>query len=150
MAHSDVTLNVKSWCSCESECLHMSVDDRLIHGVSLSPGSLELGDQLLILRTSEIYEGETKESTDVDNLSPMMINELNLLVCPIVSIAIIDQDVKAVPLRPHVDEESDGVAHVDRSSNPVSCQTIAWPQLHEALWRCQSEHHGISGVCSGV
>ena len=53
MAHPDVTLNVQSWSASEAECLHVRVDDCLVHGVSLSPGALELGDQLLILRTTE-------------------------------------------------------------------------------------------------
>ena len=55
MTHSDITLYVESRCSSESECLHVSIDNSLIHGVSLGPGSLEFGNQLLILWTPEIF-----------------------------------------------------------------------------------------------
>ena len=79
----------------------------------------------------------------------MMINELNLLVRTIVSKAVIDKDVEAIPLRPHVDGQCDGVTHVDRPGNSISGQSISGPDLHEALGGRESEDHGISGVSSG-
>ena len=74
---------------------------------------------------------------------------MDLLVGSIVSVAVVDEDVEAVPLRPHVDEEGDGVAHVDRASNPVASQPVARPDLHEALRRGESEDHGVGSVSSG-
>ena len=74
---------------------------------------------------------------------------MDLLVGSIVSVAVVDEDVEAVPLRPHVDEEGDGVAHVDRPGDPVARQTVARPDLHEALGRGESEDHGVSRVSSG-
>ena len=53
MTHSDVTLNVQSGSSCESERLHVSVDHGLVHRLPVGPGALELGDQLLIRRTAK-------------------------------------------------------------------------------------------------
>ena len=55
MTHPNVALNVQSRCSCESESLHVGIDDSLIHGVPLSPGPLELGNQLLILWATETF-----------------------------------------------------------------------------------------------
>ena len=53
MAHPDVALNVEGWGPSEPESLHVGVDHSLVHGVPLSQGALELGDQLVILGTSE-------------------------------------------------------------------------------------------------
>ena len=78
-----------------------------------------------------------------------MVDQLDLLVGSVVSVAVVDEDVEPVPLRPHVDEEGDGVAHVDRACNPVARQTVARPDLHEALGRGESEDHGVSCVSSG-
>ena len=55
----------------------------------------------------------------------MMINELYLLVCTIVSIAVIDKNIKPVPLGAHVYQQSDGVTHVHWSSDSVSGETIS-------------------------
>ena len=57
---------------------------------------------------------------------PMMINELYLLVGTVVSIAVVDKNVKPVPLGAHVYQQSDGVTHVHWSSNSVSGETISW------------------------
>ena len=54
MAHPDVALDVEGRRPGEPEGLHVRVDDRLVHGVPLGPGPLELGDQLVILGTSEV------------------------------------------------------------------------------------------------
>ena len=78
-----------------------------------------------------------------------MVDQLDLLVGSIVRVAVVDEDVESVPLRPHVDEEGDGVAHMDRACNPVASQTVAGPDLHEALGRGESEDHGVSCVSSG-
>ena len=79
----------------------------------------------------------------------MMIDELDLLVCSVVGEAIVDEDVEAVPLGPHVDSQGDGVTHVDRSSNSVSGQSISGPDLHEAFGRSEGEDHRISCIGSG-
>ena len=53
MAHPDVALYVEGRGPGEPEGLHVGVDHCLVHGVPLGQGALELGDQLVILRTSE-------------------------------------------------------------------------------------------------
>ena len=78
-----------------------------------------------------------------------MVNQLDLLVGTVVSVAVVDEDVEAVPLGPHVYEESDGVPHVDWSRDPVASQAVPGPDLHEALGRGESEDHGVSCVSSG-
>ena len=78
-----------------------------------------------------------------------MVNQLDLLVGTVVSVAVVYQDVEAVPLRPHVYEESDGVAHVDGAGDSVAGQSVAGPDLHEALGRGESEDHGVGCVSSG-
>ena len=80
---------------------------------------------------------------------PMMINELDLLVGSIVSHTVVDQHVKPIPRGPHVDEQGDGVSNVDRSSDSVSIQAITGLDLHEAVWGCEGEHHGVGCVGSG-
>ena len=80
---------------------------------------------------------------------PVVVDQLDLLVRPVVSVAVVDEDVEAVPLRPHVNEESHGVAHMDRARNPVARQPVTRPDLHEALWWGESEDHGVGSVSSG-
>ena len=80
---------------------------------------------------------------------PMMIDELDLLVCSVVGEAVIDEDVEAIPLRPHVDQQSNWVAHVNGSSNSISGQSISGPDLHEAFGRSEGEDHRISCIGSG-
>lgn len=53
MAHPDVALNVEGRGPRESEGLHVGVDHSLVHGVLLGQRALELGDELVILGTSE-------------------------------------------------------------------------------------------------
>ena len=53
MTHADVALYVEGGGACEPECLHVGVDDSLVHGVPLRPGALELGDELVVLGTPE-------------------------------------------------------------------------------------------------
>ena len=79
----------------------------------------------------------------------MVIDELYLLVGAVVGVAVVDQDVEAVPLGAHVDEEGDGVPHVDRARDPVAGEAVARADLHEALGRGESEDHGVSRVSSG-
>ena len=79
---------------------------------------------------------------------PVVVDKLDLLVRPVVSVAVVDEDVEAVPLGPHVYEESDGVAHVDGACDPVACEAVAGPDLHEALGRGEGEHHGVGSVSS--
>ena len=58
--------------------LHVRVDERLIHGVGHSPGSLELADEFVVHRT------------------PVVVDQLDLLVGAVVSEAVVDDDVEAV------------------------------------------------------
>ena len=62
-----------------------------------------------------------------------MIDQLNLLVCAIMSNTVIDNHVKAVPSAPHVDGEGDRVADMDRAGDPRAGQAVARPDFHEAL-----------------
>ena len=48
VTHPDITLNVEGGGPSEPEGLHVSVDNRLVHGVPLCPGTLELGYQLVV------------------------------------------------------------------------------------------------------
>ena len=80
---------------------------------------------------------------------PMMINELDLLIGSIVSHTVVDQHVKPIPRGPHVDEQGDGISNMDRSSDSVSIQAITRLDLHEAVWGCEGEHHGVGCVGSG-
>ena len=112
------------------------------------PWNLEIsfssaGQLIKILKIVECKVG------NVNIFLPMMINELDLFVCSIVGEAIVDEDVEAVPLGPHVDGQGDGVTHVDRSSNSVSGQTISGPDLHEAFGRGEGEYHRICCIGSG-
>ena len=45
---------------------------------------------------------------------PIVVNQLDLFVGPVVGHAVVDKDVEAVPRGPHVDEQGDGVAYVHR------------------------------------
>ena len=78
----------------------------------------------------------------------MVVDQLDLLVSAVVSVAVVDEDVETVPLRPHVYQEGHRVAHMDRPCNPVPRQTVAGPNLHEALGRGEGEHHGVRRVGS--
>lgn len=78
MTHPNVTFDVQCWSARESKCLHMSIDHSLVHGTIHAPRALELGNELLIHWTS------------------MMIDELDLLVGTIVSIAIIHHNVESI------------------------------------------------------
>ena len=79
---------------------------------------------------------------------PVVIDELYLLVGAVVRVAVVDEDVEAVPLGAHVDEEGDGVPHVDRARDPVAGEAVARADLHEALGRGEGEHHGVRRVGS--
>ena len=57
VTHPDITLNVEGRGPSEPEGLHVGVDDCLVHGVPLCPGTLELGYQLVIHGTPR-NEGE--------------------------------------------------------------------------------------------
>ena len=77
-----------------------------------------------------------------------MINQRNLLVGSIVSITIIDQDVETIPLGPHINQQSDRVTNMNRSSNSISTKSVTRTNLHEALGRGQGEDDGVGGVGS--
>ena len=57
--------------------------------------------------------------------------------------AVIHQHVEPVPLGPHVDQEGDGVPHMDWSGDSVASEAIPGPDLHEALRGGQGEHHRV-------
>jgi len=130
MTHPDITFNVEGGSSCEAECLHVCIDNSLVHRVPLSPGALKLGDQLLIYWT------------------PVMINQLDLLVCSVVRHTVVDQHIESVPLGPHIDQEGDGVSNMDWPSDPVPIEAVPGSYLHEALWGREGEHHGVGCVGS--
>ena len=50
--------------------------------------------------------------------SPLMVDELNSLVGPVMSHAVVHHNVEAVPLAPHVDEQGHGVSHVHGTGYP--------------------------------
>ena len=56
----------------------MGVDERLVHGVGHAPGALELADELVVDRT------------------PVMVDQLDLLVGAVMSEAIVNDNVEAV------------------------------------------------------
>ena len=64
-----------------------------------------------------------------------MIDQLDLLIGSVVSHAIVDHHVEAIPPTPHVDRQGDWVSNVNRAGDPRSCQAIAGTDLHEALRR---------------
>ena len=78
MAHSDVAFNVKRRCSSESECLHMSINQCVVHVVCHAPCALESRNQFV-----------------VDGAS-MMVDQLDLFVGSIMGIAVVDQNVESV------------------------------------------------------
>ena len=49
-----------------------------------------------------------------------MVYQLNFLVCPVVREAVVDHNIETVPLRPHVDEKSERVTHMDGTGNSGS------------------------------
>ena len=79
-----------------------------------------------------------------------MVDQLDLLIGSVVSHAVVDHHVEAVPPTPHVDRQGDGVSHVNRAGDPRSCQAVAGTDLHEALGRSKGEDHRVRGVCSAV
>ena len=77
-----------------------------------------------------------------------MVYELYLLIGSIVSKAVIDNNIKSIPLAPHVDDEGYRVSHMHRASHALPLKTIARPHLHEALRGSQGEHYGVGWVRS--
>ena len=69
MTHPDITFNVEGRSSCEAECLHVCIDNSLVHRVPLSPGALKLGDQLLIYwtpaKSEQLITGFTPNDWDL-------------------------------------------------------------------------------------
>ena len=78
MAHSDVAFNVKRRCSSESECLHMSINQCVVHVVCHAPCALESRNQFVVDRAS------------------MMVDQLDLFVGSIMGIAVVDQNVESI------------------------------------------------------
>lgn len=128
MTHSNVTFDVKSWCSRKTKGLEMSIDQGLIEGVVHSPSSLEFRNQFGV------------------NWASVMIDELNLLVGPIVCVAVVDDNVKSIPLTPHEDHEGERIPDVDWLGHPVPTGSITLPDLHMTGRGCQSEMDRISRV----
>lgn len=136
MAHPDVALDVQRRSPRKSERLHVCVDERLVHGVGHSPGTLEPTDELLVDGTA------------------VMVDQLDLLVGSVVRIAVVHNDVEAVcetqalknvsigrtwfltPLTPHEDEQSERVTHVNGTGHACPACPVALPDLHVTLgWR---------------
>ena len=90
----------------------------------------------------------TVDDKRVSHDSPVMVDQLDLLVGPVVGEAVVDEDVEPVPLAAHVDGESYGVAHVDRTVDAVAGKTVAGADLHEALGRGEGEDHRVRRVGS--
>ena len=61
-------------------------------------------------------------------------------------IAVIDQDVEAVPLAPHEDHEGEWVSHVHRLGHPLAGGAVALPDLHMARRRRQCEVNRVLRV----
>jgi hypothetical protein len=53
-----------------------------------------------------------------DAILPLMIDQLDPLVGPVMGHTVIDHNVESVPLAPHVDEEGHRVTHVDGTGYP--------------------------------
>ena len=79
-----------------------------------------------------------------------MVDQLDLLIGSVVSNAVVDHHVEAVPPTPHVDRQGDGVSHVNRAGDPGASQAVAGTDLHEALGRRKGEDHRVRSVCSAV
>ena len=79
-----------------------------------------------------------------------MVDQLDLLIGSVVSNAVVDHHVEAVPPTPHVDRQGDWVSHVNRAGDPGASQAVAGTDLHEALGRSEGEDHRVRGVCSKV
>ena len=79
-----------------------------------------------------------------------MVDQLDLLIGSVVSDAVVDHHVEAVPPTPHVDRQGDRVSHVNRAGDPGAGQAVAGTDLHEALGRRKGEDHRVRGVCSAV
>ena len=79
---------------------------------------------------------------------PLVVDQLDLLVRPIVRNAVVDNHVKAVPSASHVDGQGDRIPHVNGSRDPGSRQPVAGADLHEALGRRKCEHHRVGSVSS--
>ena len=90
----------------------------------------------------------TVDDKRVSHDLPVMVDQLDLLVGPVVGEAVVDEDVEPVPLAAHVDGESDGVAHVDRTVDAVAGETVAGADLHEALGRGEGEDNRVRRVGS--
>ena len=99
--------------------------------------------------SGHLNSGHSNNTVNTEASLPVVIDELYLLVGAVVRVAVVDEDVEAVPLGPHVDGQGDGVTHVDRSSNSISGQSISGPDLHEAFGRSEGEDHRISCIGSG-
>ena len=98
--------------------------------------------------SGHLNSGHSIDTMNTEATLPVVIDELYLLVGAVVRVAVVDEDVEAVPLGAHVDEEGDGVPHVDRARDPVAGEAVARADLHEALGRGEGEHHGVRRVGS--
>ena len=106
--------------------------------------TLELCNQFLIHRAPAIQIEKGRYFSD----PPLVVDQLDLLVRPIVCNAVVDNHVKAVPSASHVDSQGDGIPYMDGSRDPGSRQPVAGPDLHEALGRRKCEHDRVGSVSS--
>lgn len=78
MAHPDVALDVEGRRAREPERLHVGVDDGLVHGAVHAPRALEARDELLV------------------HGAAVVVDQLDLLVSPVVRVAVVHHDVEPV------------------------------------------------------
>ena len=106
---------------------------------------MELCNQFLIHRAPGI---QIEKGVLIFVDPPLVVDQLNLLVRPIVSNAVVDNHVEAIPSASHVDGQGDGIPHMDGSRDPGSSEPVAGADLHEALGRRKCEDHRVGSVSS--
>lgn len=116
MAHPHVALDVQSRAAGKAERFHVGEDLRLVEP-RIRPGPAEAADELLV-------DG-----------AAIVVDQLDLLVRSVMSVAVARYQVEPVKLTPHVDDESEGVADPDGSRHSVPCRPVAGPDLHVTLRR---------------
>ena len=106
----------------------MGVNQGLVHGVVHPQSPLKLGDEF-----------------GVDG-APVVVNQLDLFVGSVVRVAVVDDDVKPVPLTPHEYHQRQRVTHMDWLRDPLTTRAITFSDFHMTSWRCQCKVDWISRV----
>ncbi len=130
-AHAYVALDVERRRPREAEGLHVGVDHGLVHGSVHAPRALEARDELVV------------------HWAPVVVDQLDAAIGAVVGVAVVDHDVEAVKLRPHVDQEGERVAHVHGAGDASARGAVAGADLHVALGRGQRKVHRVSCVHPG-